>query len=227
MSEPPPGHPGGRLEPAERGAMPPCHYSQQPHPSSWLRPQFHPRTPEPSPPAPGTRSAGPVILPPPPQPPVRENPGGSGFRLVRCLRSIPLDRPLKAVFQVDLGLILKQSSSLLNVGNPQRNVGLVPRHKRDFGPGTGEAHNLHCQVVDGNHASRISNVEGLTHGLVSFETGQESSRHIIHVAPCSNLTAVVVDGDVLTAQRLDDEAVNGSLANLARTIDVERPNRDG
>src|SRR5688572_33451713 len=109
--------------------MPPCRYSQQRHPSSSPPRRFGPRRPEPAPPAPETRSAGPVILPPPPRPQPRESLGGSDFRLVRCLVPIPLDRPLKAIFEVDLRLVPEQSSSLLDVGNSQLNVCLIPGYK--------------------------------------------------------------------------------------------------
>ena len=59
-----------------------------------------------------------------------------------------------------------------------------------------------------------------------MQTLQNALRHIIDIAPSSDLITITVNFDILIGKCLLDKRVNRSLANLAWPINIEGPHDD-
>src|SRR5689334_5822963 len=67
----------------------------------------------------------------------------------------------------------------------------------------------------------------MSHRLGALQRGQDSFDDIVDVTPGTDLTAIVVDGNIVAAQRLGDEAVNRPFTDLVGAVNVERSDREG
>ena len=143
----------------------------------------------------------------------------------QCLLSIPRDRPLEALVEVDLRLEAEQLARLLDVRDAQLDVGVVQRLEDDLDLRAGEPLDPLREVVDRHRRARVADVERLP-DRVRCSRQRSALDHVVDVAPGADLRAVAVDDEVAPGERRLDERADRAAADLARAEDVERVHRD-
>src|SRR6185503_4700010 len=89
--------------------------------------------------------------PPAPPPPARGRLGGRA----QCLLSIPRDRLLETLVQVDLRLEAEHLARLLDVRDPQLDIGVVERLEGDVDVGPRQPADPQREVVDRDRGARV------------------------------------------------------------------------
>ena len=92
------------------------------------------------------------------------------------LLAVPRDRPLEAVVELDLRLEAEHLARLLDVRDPQLDVGVVERLEDDLDLGAGEPLDPLGEVVDRDRRARVADVERLPDGVRALEAARASRR---------------------------------------------------
>ena len=161
-----------------------------------------------------------------PRAPPRRRRASRVIRARQCSRPVPRDRPLQALVEIDLRLEAELLARLRDVRHPDLDVGVVQRLEDDLAGRAGQALDALRQVVDRHRRARVADVEALARGLRALEAEQERLDHVVDVAPGADLRAVAVDRQVPAGERRLDEGADRAAADLARAVDVERPDGD-
>src|SRR5262249_48904371 len=157
----------------------------------------HARTRRPSAPSSAGRSRAPRPRPRPRPGRRRARPGGSAQ--YRRLFPVPRDRPREALVEVALRLEPEPLPRLLDVRDPEFDVGVVERPEDDLAGRAGQPLHPLREVEDRHGRARVADVEGLTDGLVSLEAQQQRIDHVVDIAPGADLRAVAVNREVTPA----------------------------
>jgi hypothetical protein len=116
----------------------------------------------------------------------------------------------------------EQLLRLLDVRDPQLDVGVVQRLEDDLARAARQALHALGEVVDRDGGARVADVERLADGARQLERQEQRVDHIVDVAPSADLGAVAVNRQVLPGERRLDERPDRAAADLAGPVDVER-----
>src|SRR5918992_1393954 len=112
--------------------------------------------------------------------------GGSGRRGRGAPGAVPGNRALEPLVEIDLGLPPERVVGLLDVRDPQLDVGVVERLKDQLARTAGQPLDALREVVDRHGRARVADVESLADGLRTLEAEECGVDHVIDVAPGAN-----------------------------------------
>ena len=110
-----------------------------------------------------------------------------GRNYSRYVFPVPGNGFKKPLSQVNLGLKTKHLFGLFNIRNSEFYVRLVPRNTAYDAVGFAEPSDLFGEVIDGQGAAWISDVEGFTYGRIFAHTQKDPIHDVFYVAPGANL----------------------------------------
>src|SRR5262249_6337750 len=116
------------------------------------------------------------------------------------LAAVPVHRAQKALLQIDLWLELEQLAGLVDVGDAQLDVGVLPRDVLDARRARREPQDLLGERMNRERRARVADVEGVTDGFLPGQRQQDPVDDVVDVTPGADLRAVVVNLESLTAQ---------------------------